>query len=107
LQEHLLSPDFFETAKYPTAKFEVTGSEALVNSTEGTHKISGNLTLKDSTQNVSFPATVTVSENDFAATAKYSIDRTKWGLVYGNDKSLGDKFIYPVVEITLNLKAKK
>jgi polyisoprenoid-binding protein YceI len=107
LQEHLLSPDFFETAKYPTAKFEVTGSEVLTNSIEGTHKISGNLTLKDSTQNVSFPATVTVSENDFEATAKFSIDRTKWGLVYGNDKSLGDKFIYPVVEITLNLKAKK
>ncbi|MFT3948065.1 MAG: YceI family protein [Agriterribacter sp.] len=53
---HLKSPDFFDAAKFPTAKFEITSIEALQNDSAGTHKISGNLTLKDSTKNVSFPS---------------------------------------------------
>ena len=107
LKEHLLSADFFDASKFGTAKFEITGCEVLTNDTTGTHKISGNLTMKERTQNVSFPAKITLSDTELTATAKFSIDRTKWGLVYGNDKSLGDKFIYPVVEITLNINAKK
>lgn len=107
LKAHLLDKDFFETSKYPTAKFEITKCEALSGDSLSTHTISGNLTLKDSTQNVTFPAKVTVSETDVNAAAKFSIDRTKWGLFYGNDKSLGDKFIYPEVEVSLNIMGKK
>lgn len=107
LTGHLLSEDFFKTTQYPTAKFEITACEALSNDTTGTHKISGNLTLKDSTQNVTFPAKVTLGENDLTANAEFVIDRTKWGMFYGNDKSLGDKFIYPEVKISLNIKASK
>jgi polyisoprenoid-binding protein YceI len=79
----------------------------MINDTTGTHKISGNLTLKDSTQNVTFPAKVTLGENDLTVNAEFVIDRTKWGMFYGNDKSLGDKFIYPEVKISLNIKANK
>lgn len=104
---HLLSPDFFDAAKFGTAKFEITGCEAVTGDANATHKISGNLTLKDSTKNVSFPAKVTVNENALTATADFNIDRTQWGLFYGNDKSLGDKFIYPEVKIMLNIAAKK
>ena len=105
---HLLSPDFFDAAKFATAKFAVTACEAMpAGDSTGTHKISGNLTLKDSTKNVSFPAKVTVSDAGVTATASFNIDRTQWGLFYGNDKSLGDKFIYPEVKITLNIACKK
>lgn len=107
LTGHLLSEDFFKSSQYGTAKFEITSCEALNNDPAGTHKLSGNLTLRDSTQNVSFPAKVTLGENDLNATAEFVIDRTKWGMFYGNDKSLGDKFIYPEVKIMLNLKANK
>ncbi len=104
---HLLSPDFFDAAKYGTAKFEISKCEPLANDANATHTISGNLTLKDSTKNVSFPAKVTVADNTVTATANFNIDRTQWGLFYGNDKSLKDKFIYPEVKINLNITAKK
>ncbi len=104
---HLLSPDFFDAAKYPTAKFEITRCDVLTNDSTGTHKISGNLTMKDSTKNVSFPAKISVTETGVTATADFNIDRTQWGLHYGNDKSLKDKFIYPEVKIQLNIQAKK
>ncbi|MFT4018902.1 MAG: YceI family protein [Agriterribacter sp.] len=104
---HLKSPDFFDAAQFPTAKFEITAVEALQNDTTGTHKISGNLTLKDSTKNVTFPAKITVTDNDVKAVANFNIDRTHWGLKYRNDQSLGDKFIHPEVNISLNIEAKK
>lgn len=104
---HLLSGDFFEAEKYPSAKFEITACEAITGDSAATHKISGNLTLKDSTKNVSFPAKVELSETALKANASFNIDRTQWGLFYGNDKSLGDKFIYPEVKITLNIAANK
>ncbi len=104
---HLLSPDFFDGAKYPTAKFAVTACEALTGDTNGTHKISGNLTLKDSTKNVTFPAKVNVTETGLTADAKFVIDRSTWGMSYGTDKSLKDKFIAPEVGITLKLSATK
>ena len=92
---HLLSADFFDAAKYPTSKFEIT------------HRISGNLTMKDSTKNVTFPAKISITDAGVTATADFNIDRTLWGLYYGNDKSLKDKFIYPEVNIKLNIQATK
>lgn len=107
LAGHLLSADFFEADKFPTAKFEITACEPIANNSTASHQISGNLTLKDSTKNVTFPAMVSVSENEVSAVADFVIDRTQWGLFYGNDKSLGDKFIYPEVKINLSVKASK
>ncbi|MCC6287866.1 MAG: YceI family protein [Chitinophagaceae bacterium] len=104
---HLKSPDFFDAAKFPTAKFEITSVEALQNDSTNTHKISGNLTLKDSTKNVTFPAKIIVTDNNVKALASFNIDRTNWGLRYGNDQSLGDKFIHPEVNISLDIEARK
>ncbi len=104
---HLKSADFLDAENHPTAKFELTKVEALQNDTSGTHRVSGNLTLRDSTKNVTFPAKIVVSDADVTATANFNIDRTQWGLFYGNDQSLGDKFIRPEVNLTLNIKAKK
>lgn len=107
LKMHLLSPDFFDAAKFGNAKFELTNCTVLANDSNATHTISGNLTFKDSTKNVSFPAKVSITETAVSATADFNIDRTQWGLFYGNDKSLGDKFIYPEVKIKLNIAANK
>jgi polyisoprenoid-binding protein YceI len=107
LEEHLKSADFFDVAKYPTAKFEITAVEVLTGDSTATHKISGNLTLKDSTKNVTFPAMVSITETSASAKANFNIDRTQWGMFYGNDQSLGDKFIRPEVNIKLNISATK
>lgn len=114
LRGHLLSEDFFDVAKYPEASFEITNvivgvdisSEELVMK-DATHTITGNLTLKGVTKSISFPAKLAVTEGSVDADANFNIDRTQWGLNYGNDKSLGDKFINPIVNIELHIVATK
>lgn len=114
LRGHLLSPDFFDAAKYPEAKFEITGSEPYTPTAGDTSvvaganaKISGNLTLKGVTKNVSFPAKVDANENTVTAVANFNIDRTQWDMHYNDDKtSAQDKFIEHDVNIKLNITGK-
>ncbi|GAA4434842.1 YceI family protein [Pontibacter saemangeumensis] len=126
LTTHLRSADFFDVEKYPTAAFEMVGiarldstgdkardEEAKAPAALGddlriknpTHRITGNLTIKGETKSVSFPARVTL-DTLLRAKANFNIDRTKWGLVYRSDKSLGNKTIYPEVNIGIDLVAK-
>lgn len=114
LKPHLLGADFFDAEKNPTAKFEITsiapytasaGDSSVV--AGANYTVSGNFTLKGSTKNVTFPAQIEVLDNSISAKANFDIDRTDWGMNYGNDKGLGDKFISETVNIQLNLAAKK
>lgn len=104
---HLLSSDFFNADSFPKAKFEITSVSAVEGDSTATHKISGNLTLKDSTKNVDIPAKVSIADGKLTATAIFQIDRTQWGMHYGNDEGLKDKFIRPNVEIRFDIKATK
>jgi len=81
LEGHLKSPDFFDVAQFPEAKFEITsvaeGTEA------GKVTISGNLTMRGVTKNITFPATVTeATETSVKASADFNVLREDWGLVY-------------------------
>jgi len=114
LKPHLLSGDFFDAGKFGTAKFEITNVEPFTASGADTSivsganfNISGNLTLKEDTKNITFPAKVDLDNNTLKAKANFNIDRTQWKMNYGNDKSLGDKFISETVNIEMDLQAKK
>lgn len=119
LSGHLKSGDFFEVDKFPTATFEITDvkpysgqaknedGEDDEKAKNASHFVSGNLTLKGTTKNISFPAAVKVGEGAVKAAANFNIDRTQWGVVYGNDKSLGDRFIRPEVNIQLEIITKR
>lgn len=113
LDGHLKSPDFFDAAKHPTAKFVITSVTPYDSTKEksllpgATNLISGNLTLKDSTLNITFPAQITVGENDVTANAKFVIDRTAWGINYKTEGSPENWVISKDVEIGLSLKAAK
>ena len=114
LKPHLLSGDFFDANKFGTAKFEITKVEPFTASGTDTSivdganfSISGNLTLKEDTKNIRFPAKVDLDNNNLKAKANFNIDRTQWKMNYGNDKTLGDKFISETVNIELDLQAKK
>jgi len=107
LEGHLKSPDFFDVAKYPTAKFEITAVEPNVDSTKTdfTHIIKGNLTLKDSTKNVAIPARVTIDAKTVSASADFSIDRTLWGMNYKGPDNPQDWIITKAVALKLNINA--
>lgn len=112
LRPHLLSGDFFDAEKFGTATFEITNvipyeekdqQKSLVEGANYT--ISGNLTLRDVTKNVSFPARVDLDGNTIKTKANFDIDRTEWQMNYGNDKTLRDKFISETVNIELYIEA--
>ncbi|MGJ7033028.1 YceI family protein [Niabella hirudinis] len=113
LEAHLKSPDFFDVAKHPAAAFVIT-KVAPYDSTQqksllpgATNLISGNLTLKDSTLNITFPAQVTITESGVTARAKFTIDRSAWGISYKTEGSPEDWMISKDVEIGFNLEAAK
>ncbi len=113
---HLLSPDFFDAAKFPKSTFEITAVKSGVDTTaqggqvmmkDATHTITGNLTLKGVSKSISFPAKVAMAGNQITTEANFNIDRTQWGMSYGNDKSLQDHFIHPEVNLQLHIVASK
>ena len=111
LTGHLQSDDFFDVANHPTASFEITGvkphnpdpNAENKEAARATHMVSGNLTLKGVEKNISFPAVLKIEAEGVKGMANFNIDRTQWGLVYGNDQSLGDRFIRPEVNIQLKI----
>ena len=112
LEGHLKSADFFDVAKYPNATFAITAVEPFTADSsnkvaDATHVIKGNLTLKDSTKNISFPAKVTVNENTVTAFADFDVDRTQWGMNYKGPNNPADWVISKTVNIKLSLAASK
>lgn len=113
LEGHLLSADFFQADSFPTGKFVITEvkegipqSDDLVMK-DATHMITGNLTLKNITKSITFPAKVEMTDNGVSADASFNIDRTEWDMHYNDDKSLGDKFIDHDVNLQVHLVAEK
>lgn len=111
LEAHLKNPDFFDVAKYATAKFEITGVtpfDAATNKSmlEGaTDMVSGNLTIKDSVVNITFPAKITVTETGADVHAKFNVDRTSWGLNLGAEGDPANWMISKDFELDIDLKA--
>jgi polyisoprenoid-binding protein YceI len=111
LEGHLKSPDFFDVAKHPTAKFVITGVAPFDASKDksllegATNMVSGNLTVKDSTLNITFPAKITVTETGADVQAKFTVDRTSWGLRLGAEGDPANWMISKDFELDINLKA--
>lgn len=60
LEGHLKSEDFFNTEKFPAAKFVIISATPINGSKKGgfTHHVKGNLTIKDKTNEIDFDATI-------------------------------------------------
>jgi polyisoprenoid-binding protein YceI len=89
LIQHLESDDFFYTDRFPTGKFQLTGSEAQGDLNDGSLnlQIDGDLTIRGKTKPISlFASTGVTDELRPAAQAYMSIDRTHWGMRYGSGK---------------------
>jgi polyisoprenoid-binding protein YceI len=129
---HLQSADFFDAANHPTATFEITSAEPFTANDQitdkeeftsentpssasslspeaPTHWISGNLTMRGVTKNIKFPAAVSIADGTVKAKAGFNIDRTAWGLAYGDEATATnkakDQFIYNTVSLVLDVTA--
>ncbi|WP_205501946.1 YceI family protein [Rufibacter psychrotolerans] len=111
LVDHLKSDDFFSVDKNPTARFAITNLAPRQNAKAGTanYIVTGDLTIKGITNQVSFPALVTMKKGVATAKATLKFDRTKWDIKFrsGNFfENLGDKAILDDVELNLELVAR-
>ena len=101
LTGHLKSPDFFDVAKHPKAKFVST--EIKAGGADGaTHTVTGNLTLHGITKSISFPATIKVDGKALSVTSEFSINRKDFEIIY---KGKPDDLIRDGVVIKLTLKS--
>ncbi|KAA3638370.1 MAG: YceI family protein [Bacteroidetes bacterium] len=99
LADHLMDPDFFDVNQFPDASFEITNSTAEGNN----FQISGNLTIKGVTNEITFPAVL--KDNTFEGTVP--VDRTKFGIKYGSGSffdNLGDRAIKDVFDLEVSLR---
>ncbi len=122
LAGHLMSGDFFKVDEFPTATFVLTGvtatTEAVAENpeentaeidqykvTNPTHMVSGNLTIRDVTRGITFPAQVTMTENGVTAIAKFNINRKDWNLDW--EIPVADVVLNNTIHLGINLVAAK
>lgn len=111
LVDHLKGEDFFNTAAFTTAKLDIKRFELIkTDEANNNYKAYGSLSIKGITNDISFPARIDVKDGKLTASAKVSIDRTKWNIHYKSKSTfpdLGDKFIYDNVDFVISLNGKK
>jgi polyisoprenoid-binding protein YceI len=107
---HLKSADFFDVANHPHASFSVTSVAPLEGDPQYTHQVTGNMTIKGITKQITIPAAISISGNDLSASSTFTIDRSQWEVKYGSESFfpdlVKDKLINNEVELTVNLMAK-
>lgn len=99
---HLKNEDFFNVAEYPTAQLVLKD----VQEEAGNFSVVADLTIKDQTHQIAFPAQVTASEQGIEVAADFAIDRTLWDITYDSGsifQQLGDKAIRDEVIFHLKL----
>jgi polyisoprenoid-binding protein YceI len=104
LTGHLKSPDFFDAAKFPQARFSSTSIRAGSDKPGATHTITGNLELHGVTKSITFPAAIRATPDQVEVDSEFSINRKDFGVVY---PGMPDDLIKDDVLIRLSVRAKK
>jgi len=87
LMNHLRSDDFFSVDTYPTSTFTLTSANQLDGNN---YEVTGDLTIKGITQPVTFPAVITMSDEQVTATATITVDRTLYNIKFRSLKFFSD-----------------
>lgn len=106
--EHIASAAFFDVATYPTASLSLTN----IQTTEdlNMYTITADLTIKDISHSISFPAEIIETDNTLTAAAEFEIDRTKWDITFDSGsifQEIGDKAIKDDIQFSLQLSLVK
>jgi polyisoprenoid-binding protein YceI len=108
--EHLRSPDFFDTDSYPELTFESTEIKPV---DADTFEVTGDLTMHGVTKPITLTAEFTGTEQDpwgnervgLEAIAK--IDRSEWDMKFNQALGSGNMIVSDKVVITLDISAVK
>jgi len=102
---HLKSPDFFDAAKYPAITFVSTKVTATA--------ITGNLTMKGVTKEVTIPVTISgpvatmMGGQAVGITGALTINRQDWGINWNKTLDKGGLAVSNNVNITVSIEADK
>lgn len=108
--DHLKAADFFDVENYPTMTFV---SKSVTKVSDNKYKITGDLTIRGTTEEVTFDAELNGIVQDpwggtragFSVTT--TIDRTDFGLTYGKVMETGGLMVGHDVEIEMELELVK
>jgi polyisoprenoid-binding protein YceI len=112
LLSHLKSDDFFLVKVFPTAKFIINRGTPAENPylSSPNCEIDGTLDLRGVKANLSFPATLTrTDDNGLLAEAHFDIDRTRWNIIYGSTRffeNLGMHLVFDLISFQVKILAK-
>ncbi len=84
LTKHLMSEEFFDTKKFPSARFVST--DIKQGGAGGTHTVTGNLTLHGKTKSISIVATIKQQGNTVSVKSEFSINRKDFDIMYAGKK---------------------
>jgi len=105
---HLRSPDFFETEKYPAMTFNST---KIVKTSEDEFDLIGDLTIKDVTKEVTFKteyegkATNPWGQPVVGFTVEGEVDRKEFGLTWNQALETGGFMVGDKIKIVIELEA--
>ena len=112
LEAHLKSPDFFDVVKFPNATFVIKSVSPLnyIQPGQFTHNVTGQLTIKDKTNEVSFDANISMQDNNVTCTGTAVIDRSKFDVRHQSKTffpEIGDRVVYDNFTLKFNVVAIK
>lgn len=107
LVNHLKSKDFFEVEVFGTSKFEIVN----VSYKDGSSIVTGKLTIKDVTKQISIPAKISVEADQITLeTETFQINRADFNIKYKSKSffnNLKEKFINDKFDLQVKIVAKK
>ena len=108
--QHLRSDDFFDVESYPRITFASTSVERPE---EGLYRVTGDLTIKDTTKPVTIDFTTTGSAEDPWGNTRVGfegstqVDRTDWGLTWNTKLDKGGVLVSEKVTLEFEISAVK
>ena len=107
LEGHLKSEDFFEVTAFPIAKFDITKTDVKGAKVH----VTGNMTIKGITKQITFPATLAVNKDNVTLTSDtFQINRADFNVKYKSKtffNDLKDKFVNDDFDFQVTIVAKK
>lgn len=86
LTEHLKSEDFFNVAQFGNSIFNMSS----ITKNDEKYEVTGDLTIKDKTEKITFPANIYMNDGKIFVEAEVVIDRSKFDVRFGSKSFFND-----------------